>query len=207
MSSAFRAAVAAALVASGCNTERTLYQLGFDTDLVVTRLEPRGGFLDATLSGAAGTLRVFAPPSEECLHVLAREASVGFESKGAGRVTRDGASCDAAGFGPVEELRRRRVDPTSLTTTAIPREQAVWEVVHEDAEVSFLRGRFPLAGLVGWSGGMDTIAVVSSAPGCREIASQGVGSLEFRARGGDTLALVGAHGLCPIEALIRPPPR
>lgn len=200
------AILAAALLASGCSTERTLYQLGFDTDLVVTRLEPRGGFLDATLEGEAATLRVFTPPSEACVFVLAREARVAFESVGgAGRVSREGTRCDAAGFGPVEELRRRRGDPTSLTTEAIPREQAVWEVVHEDDEVSFLRGRFPLAGLVGWAGGIDTIAVVSSAPECRDIAARGVGSLEFRPRGGDTLALVGADGLCPIEALIRPP--
>jgi hypothetical protein len=202
-----RATAGAALLLFACNTERTLYQMGFDTELVVTRALPRGGYLDATLRGEAGTVRLFTPPTEACRRVLAPEATVEFESVGAGRVSRDGAECDAAGFGPVEELSRRRPDPTDLGSTAIPREQADWRIVHQDAEVSFLRGRFPLSGLVGWAGGDDTIAVVSSAPQCREIAARGVGSLEYRPRGDDTLALVGSQGLCRVEALIRPMPR
>jgi hypothetical protein len=194
----------AASVLLACNTQRTFYQMGFDTELVATRVEPRGGYLDATLRGKAGTARLFTPPSEECRRVLAPETSVQFESVGAGRVSRDGVRCDAVGFGPVEELSRRRGHPTTGTLSAIPREQATWEVVHQDGESSFLRGRFPLAGLVGWAGGDDTIAVVSSSPQCREIAARGVGSLEYRPRGADTLALVGSSGLCRIEALIRP---
>jgi hypothetical protein len=205
MNGRLRAAIAASLVLAACNTERTLYQMGFDTDVVVTRVEPRGGYLDATLQSGAGTIRLFVPPTEECRSVLAPETTVEFESVGAGRVSRDGVECDAAGFGPVEELSRRRPDPT-VATSPIPREQADWQVVHQDTEVSFLRGRFPLSFLVGWSGGEDTIAVVSSAPHCREIAARGVGSLEYRPRGEDTLALVGRDRLCRIEALIRPPP-
>ena len=200
--SLLRLALAASLLFA-CNTERALYQMGFDTDLLVTRVEPRGGYLDATLRGDAGTVRLFVPPTEECRRVLAPEANVQFESVGAGRVSRDGVQCDAVGIGPVEELSRRRPDPT-VATTAIPREQANWEVVHQDDEAIFLRGRFPLAALVGWAGGDDTVAVVSSAPHCREIAARGVGSLEYRPRGQDTLALDGRDGLCRVEALIRP---
>jgi hypothetical protein len=196
---------AAVLVLFACNTERTLYQMGFDTELTVTRVEPRGGYLDATLRGEAGALRVFAPPTEECRRALAPEAKVQFESVGAGRVSRDGVRCDAAGFGPVEELSRRRGDPT-VFSSPIPREQATFEIVHQDAESTFLRGRFPLAALVGWAGGDDTIAVVSASETCREVAARGVGSLEYRPRGDDTLALLGSRGLCRIEALIRPPP-
>lgn len=202
MSAWLRLAFAASLLFA-CNTERALYQMGFDTDLLVTRVEPRGGYLDATLRGDAGTVRLFVPPTEECRRVLAPEANVQFESVGAGRVSRDGVRCDAAGIGPVEELSRRRPNPT-VASTAIPREQANWKVVHQDDETIFLRGRFPLAGLVGWAGGDDTVAVVSSASHCREIAARGVGSLEYRPRGQDTLALVGRDGLCRVEALIRP---
>ncbi len=79
--------------------------------------------------------------------------------------------------------------------------------MYEDAELSFLRGRFPLVGLVGWSGGEDTIAVVSHAPECREVAARGVASLEVRPRGDTTLALVAEPRPCCIEALIRPLPR
>jgi hypothetical protein len=199
-----RIASAASLAVLACNTERALHQMGFDTSLAVTHVVQRGDFLEATLRGEAGTLRLFVPPSEACRRVLAPEASVLHESKGAGRVSRDGASCDAAGVGPVEELRRRRGDPTSGTASVIPRAQASYRVVYEDAEVVFLRGRFPLANLVGWSGGDDTIAVVSRGGECHEVVSRGVASLELRPRGEATLALVGARGLCPIEALIRP---
>jgi hypothetical protein len=180
--------------------------MGFDTSLVVMRVVPRGDLLEATLRGDAAMLRIFVPPSEPCRRVLAPETAVRFESEGTGRVTREGERCDAVGIGPVEELRRRRGDPTSLTTTAIPRAQASYRVVYEDAEVVFLRGRFPLAHLVGWSGGDDSIAVVAPAGECREVAAGGVASLELRPRGEPTLALVGARGLCPIEALIRPLP-
>jgi hypothetical protein len=194
------AGVAGALFLSACNLSRTAYQMGFDTELLVTRVESRGGYLDATLRGEAGTVRVFAPATEECRSALAPEERVQFESVGAGRVSRDGAQCDAAGFGPLEELRRRRGHPVGR---AIPREQADWRVVHQDDETIFLRGRFPLANLVGWAGGDDTIAVVPSTPACRTLAEREVGSLEYRSHG-DTLALVADDGLCPLEALIRP---
>jgi hypothetical protein len=200
-------ALGACLVLTGCNTERTLHQLGIPgvtSEFRVTRLVERGEYLEATLSGGAGTLRLYVPPSEACRGVLAPEASVAYAAEGAGRVTREGEGCDAAGIGPVDELRRRRGDPTSLTTSAIPREQASYRVVYEDEEFTFLRGRFPLAGLVGWSGGEDTIAVVSNAPECRAVAGRSTSSLEFRPRGGNTLTLVSQPQPCLIEGLIRP---
>src|SRR5262245_26087532 len=109
---------------------------GVDTAFRVTRAEERGEFIDATLAGAAGALRVFAPPSETCRRVLAPEASVEFAMKGAGRMTRDGDGCDAAGIGPLEELRQRRGNPTGLI---VPRAQASYRVVYEDAAGAFLR--------------------------------------------------------------------
>lgn len=175
---------------------------GVETDFSVTRAEERGGFIDATLAGPAGVLRIFAPPGEACRRVLAPEASVEFTMQGAGRLTREAESCDAAGIGPLEELRRRRGDPTGLI---VPRAQASYRVVYEDAAGAFLRGRFPLASLLGWSGGDDSIAVVSGSPVCREAAARGVASLEYRSRGKVALVLVATPEPCVIEALIRPP--
>ncbi len=198
-------AATAWLASLSCNTERALYQMGIPgvgTAFGVTRAEERGGFIDATLAGAAGVLRLFAPPSEVCRRVLAPEASVEFAMEGAGRLTREGESCDAAGIGPLEELRRRRGNPAGLI---VPRAQASYRVVYGDAAGIFLRGRFPLASLLGWSGGDDSIAVVSASPVCREVAARGVASLEYRARGKVALLLVATPEPCVIEALIRPP--
>lgn len=203
------AVLVCALVGSSCNLSRALYQMGIPgvgTDFRVTRAQERGGFLEATLAGAAGALRIFAPPSEVCRQVLAPEASVAFTMEGAGRLTRDDQVCDAAGIGPLEELRARRGDPTSKTKSMIPRAQATYRVVYQDAEVTFLRGRFPLAGLVGWSGGNDSIAVVPRSQACDAVASRSVASLEYRSRGQSALVLVAEPSPCRIDALIRPEP-
>jgi hypothetical protein len=203
-----RAAGAAGLLAAlACNPSRTAYQAGLPgvkTPFSVARVVERGGFLDTTLQGKAGTLRVFAPANEACAAVLAPEASVGFVSEGpGGKLDRDGQQCRTAGRGSLEEWRARRNRPGDLQTV-IPRAQATYRVVHRDAEGAFLRGRFPLANLVGWSEGGDTIAVVPDTEPCREALESGVGSLEYRPVGAPVLALVASRGLCPIEGLIQP---
>lgn len=211
MSGGSRGATGAAvlLAALACNPSRTAYQAGLPgvkTPFSVARVVERGGFLDTTLQGKAGTLRVFAPASEVCAAVLAPEASVGFVSEGpGGKLERDGQLCRAAGRGSLEEWRARRTRPGELQTV-IPRAQATYRVVHRDAEGAFLRGRFPLANLVGWSEGGDTIAVVPDTETCREALGTGVGSLEYRPVGAPVLALVTSRGLCPIDGLIQPRP-
>jgi hypothetical protein len=211
MSAGSRGATGAAVLvaALACNPSRTVYQAGLPgvkTPFSVARVVERGGFLDATLQGQAATLRVFAPASEVCATVLAPEAAVSFVSEGpGGKLERDGQVCRSAGRGSLEEWRARRTRPGDLQTV-IPRAQATYRVVHRDAEGAFLRGRFPLADLVGWSEIGDTIAVVPDTETCREALEAGVGSLEYRPVGSPVLALVASRGLCPIEGLIQPRP-
>ena len=200
----------AALAASlACNPRRALYQAGLPgvkTPFSVAKVVQRGGYLDTTLQGRAGAVRVFAPADAVCATVLAPEASVAFESEGAGgRMERDGWVCRGVGRGSLAEWRARRPRPESLET-AIPREQAAYRVVYRDDDVVFLRGRFPLAGLIGWSEVGDTIAVVPDTEICREPVDAGVASLEYRPVGPNVLALVTSQGLCPIEALLQPLP-
>jgi hypothetical protein len=200
------AALAAALA---CNPTRALYQAGLPgvkTPFFVARVVERGGYLDATLQGEAGEVRVFAPADALCGTVLAPEASVAFESEGpGGRMERDGRVCLGVGRGSLAEWRGRRSRPEGLETP-IPRAQAAYRVVYRDDEGVFLRGRFPLAGLVGWSEGGDTIAVVPDTEPCHEPVGAGVASLEYRPVGPNVLALVTSRGLCPIEALLQPLP-
>jgi hypothetical protein len=197
------------VAALGCNPSRALYQAGLPgvtTPFSVARVVERGGYLDAILRGKAGELRVFAPADEACAAVLAPEATVAFSSEGAGgTMERDGRVCRGVGRGSLEEWRDRRARPGTLQTT-IPRAQAAYRVVYRDADVVFLRGRFPLAGLIGWSEVGDTVAVVSDTEVCREPIAAGVASLEYRPAGPNVLALVTRQGLCPIEGLLQPLP-
>ena len=203
------AAIAALFAALACNPSRALYQAGLPgvtTPFSVAKVVERGGYLDAILRGKAGELRVFAPADETCAAVLAPEASLAFASEGAGgALERDGRVCRTVGRGSLVEWRERRARPGTLQTT-IPRAQATYRAVYRDADVVFLRGRFPLAGLIGWSEGGDTIAVVPDTEICREPIAAGVASLEYRPVGPNVLALVTREGLCPIEGLLQPLP-
>jgi hypothetical protein len=203
------AGAAALLAALGCNPSRALYQAGLPgvtTSFSVAKVVERGGYLDTILQGRAGELRVFAPADEICAAVLVPEASVAFASEGAGgKLERNGQVCRGVGRGSLTEWRERRARPENLET-AVPRAQASYRVVYRDADVVFLRGRFPLAGLVGWSEVGDTIAVVPDTEICREPIGAGVASLEYRPVGPNVLALVTRQGLCPIEGLLQPLP-
>lgn len=201
--------VALAAVGVGCSGWRkTAWQAGFGsfaTDLTVARVTPRGDYLDATLVGHGLSLTVFTPNDEACARVLAPEASVDYVERGiAGRLERDGARCDAVGIGPPLVQRARQPRGQSLRATPVPRAQATFRTVHEDGELILLRGRFPLAHHVGWSGGEDSVAAVPAEPVCRAAARGGVASMEYRAAGRTTLALVGPDALCPIIGLMLP---
>jgi hypothetical protein len=79
-------------------------------------------------------------------------------------------------------------------------------VIYRDAEVVLARGRFGLAGQLGWVGGVDTVAVFAVDPECADVIDRGVGSLEYRHAGGDVLAIVGERRRCPLLGLARPLP-
>ncbi|HET6304869.1 MAG TPA: hypothetical protein VFG80_08810 [Myxococcota bacterium] len=203
------AGAAALLAALACNPSRALYQAGLPgvtTSFSVAKVVERGGYLDTILQGRAGELRVFAPADETCAAVLAPEASVAFASEGAGgKLERNGQVCRGVGRGSLAEWRERRARPENLET-AVPRAQASYRVVYRDADVVFLRGRFPLAALIGWAEVGDSIAVVPDTEICREPIEAGVASLEYRPVGPNVLALVTRRGLCPIEGLLQPLP-
>lgn len=202
--------VAALLTALACNPTRAFQQAGIPgvkTPFSVVKLVERGGYLDATLQGGAGELRIFAPAHEVCQEVLAPEASLAFASEGpGGTLERDGWICRGVGRGSLAEWRARRARSESLDGTPVPREQAAYRVVYRDADVVFLRGRFPLAARIGWTEIGDTIAVVPDTAICREPIEAGVASLEYRPVGRNVLSLITSQGLCPIEGLIEPLP-
>jgi hypothetical protein len=86
----------------------------------------------------------------------------------------------------------------------VPRTQATFRTLYKDADVVLLRGRFPLASRIGWSGGQDTVVVVGNVERCRGPVERGVASMEYRPGSRNALALVGTTGLCRIDGLIQP---
>ena len=190
-----------------CSPEQVRWQLGLPssrTGFVVLTVVPRGGYLDAVLKGPNFDLRTFLPDTEDCRQVMMPEAEVQYlEGHPGGSFQRGDVTCDSAGIGSLEEWRNRRA---RVSGPPQPRAQATFRRTISDNDVIFVRGRFPLTPLVGWSSFGDTVAVLPNTPSCQRRADAGVGSLEFRQSGPDPLILVGADEPCPLIGLLRPLP-
>lgn len=201
-------ALAAFVLASGCNPRLTLWQAGlgsWTTDLVVDRVVERGSYLDAELSGHGLHLRTFTLDEEVCRRVLEPGAVVDYVERGVGgRFDRDGDECSAAGIGDPLIAGARQPRRGSLRGTPIPRARATFSLLHSDEEVALLRGRFPLASAVGWARADDTVAVIPNTPACSRPMESGIASMEYRGSGRNTLTLVSPDGTCRIEGLILP---
>ena len=195
-----------ALFVSACSQQQAAWQLGLpstETGFTVQTVVPRGGYLDAVLKGPNFTLRTFTVDSEECRNVLMMpEAEVRYlEGLPGGSFRRGQVTCDSAGIGSLAEWRDRRARVAGI---AQPRAQASFRRTFSDTEVIFVRGRFPLAALVGWVSLDDTVAALPDTPSCRKRADEGVGSMEFRQSGLDPLILVGPEEPCPLIGFLRP---
>lgn len=194
------------LAAAGCGTT-PLFQLGLGsgTRFEVQEVTLRGPYLDAQLQGPFA-LRTFAPASDDCRSVLQPGQTVEWEERGiGGHLHRGDVECRAAGISDPLLDRARQPRATTLRSQPVPRDQANFSLLHEDESVALLRGYFPLAYLVRWPGGYDTVVAVPNDSACRKPIQSGVASMEYRDSGRPTLALVGEEGLCPILALLRPP--
>ncbi len=191
-----------------CSARGTAWQLGlgsFATDLLVTQAQERGPYLDATLTGHGLYLRTFAPATPACAFVLQQEARVDYVERGiAGRFQRGGQTCEAVGFGEPLVRGARQPRATSLTESPVPRSQATFEPIFHDEELILLRGRFPEARRIGWTGTDDTVVAVPGSAPCRRAAQDGVASMEYRPAGRRTLSLSASDGSCPIVGLMLP---
>lgn len=189
-----------------CNTQKAGFQLGVagaGSDMSVSRVKMRGGFLDTTLAGSGWSLRTFLPANEVCTRVTRGEASVRYLSSGPyGTVERDGERCEASGMGSLREWRNKQ--PRGGDGSMIPSGRAEYRIVYQDEEVVFLRGRFPQTGRLGFTGMGDTIAVVPNSALCQRPIKAGSSTIEFFPGGRNVLTLSSSEGRCPIEGLIRP---
>jgi hypothetical protein len=192
------------------SAQKNLWSLGIpgvSTPFLVTKATPRGGYIDAVLTGKGITLQSYVPLGETCAFVLREEAEVAWINAGpTGGFRREGQECHAAGIGSLHEWRDRGPRPQSLRGSPVPRAQANYRVVYRDDDVAFLRGRFPLSGRIGWTEGGDTLAVVPNDEVCQGPIGRSTSSMQYYPKGRNVLVLVAQNALCPIVGLVRPLP-
>lgn len=110
-------------------------------------------------------------------------------------------SCDAVGISALREWRDRK-PRRRITRHGDDRAQATYRIVFEHASYAIVRGRFPLAGMIAWYGGEDTLALIPRQVECASVLQRGVATMEFRDSGRIPLLLVG-DGRCPIAGFAR----
>lgn len=201
----------AALVASfaACSRERALFDARLPSTSTAARVlsvAPRGPYLDVEIETAGERLRFFAPRDPEvagaCERALRPAADVRYVHDGIlGRLDVGEERCELVGVLSLAKWRDRR--PRG-SREPIPRSRATFRVVYRDEELALARGRFGLAGELGWVGGADTVAVFQRGALCDEVLERGVASLEYRHEGDVVLALVAGDGLCPLLGIARP---
>ncbi len=193
----------AALALAACQPNKPLPLPGHKTGYVVEGNARRAGFLEVLIRNPDDEFRLFFAPVDECAARLVPETSVKYAESGPlGQIVLGEERCDPVGISPLAVLRDRH--PRPYINRGAARRQATFREIYRDEEVGLARGRFPLVNLIGWSGGIDTIAVLPLTPNCLRPLDQGVASIEFRDAGPYPLFLIGPSGRCPILGLIRP---
>lgn len=176
-------------------------------DAFVRSREPIGPYLAVHLAGDSEH-HLLLPPTEACVALARPEARVRYVDRGfPGRLegTQDGEAlrCEAAGILDLERIRDRRPRPRAVFDR---RRTAFWETTHRDGKHALLRGRFPLAPVLGIAGGQDLVAVVADEARCADIVAGTDGALEYR-DAGPALRLSAGDSRCPLLGLARPLPK
>ncbi len=86
----------------------------------------------------------------------------------------------------------------------MPRASAHYEVVYRDDDLVLMHGRFPLAGLLGFTATQSMIVVLPNEGACRRFVGRGTASMEYRATGPNPLTLITKSERCPVLGLAQP---
>lgn len=210
MATAFRRGVLASLALvlgcaqardAGVEAARRLNPVG-TREAVVRSTTARGPYLVTQLGGRGAELAFFAPNDANCAQILVPEASVTYAKRGVfGRISRGDAHCDPVGIASLAAWRNRQ---PRRPGGPLPRRTVRFAVIHRDADVVLVRGRFPLVGRVGIPAGYDLVAMLPNDDACRAPIERGEASMEFVASGPVAFRLIGAGRLCPVLGFATP---
>jgi hypothetical protein len=173
-----------------------------ETAFGVFAVVARGAYLDAQLERPGETLRLLFPAASDCRALIRTEAQLEYIARGPfGTFRAAGRSCRPVGVASLREWLDRHPRTGS---GPVPRAQASFRPFYEDQEVLMVRGRFPLAALIGWAGASDAVALLAASAECREIHERGVASMEFREASRTPFTLVARHDRCAIQGFAQP---
>lgn len=191
--------------AAGCVSE-TATKMGLPSAAATARVDllgVRGPYLDAVIDVSGDRLRFFFPDDDFCRALLERAEAVEYTTRGSyGQVRLNEVTCDPVGILSLEAWRDRR--PRPRLSDPVPRDRADYETIYVDEDLFLARGRFPLAGLVGWPGSYDTVAIFPNLPECEELMTRRAATMEFRHSGSEVMVLLDNRIRCQILGFARP---
>ena len=156
----------------------------------------------ASLVSSDARLSLLFPSASDCTAMIQVGTEVDFLPGGlTGSLQLGEQRCDAVGISELREWRDRK-PRRRLTRPGDDRAQATYRVVFEHADYVIVRGRFPLASMIAWYGGEDTLALIPRQAECAALLQREVATMEFRDSGPIPLSLVG-EGRCPIAGFAR----
>jgi hypothetical protein len=195
------------LLAAGCQSQSGLAPglSGMRTEMTVQRTWPLGPYRAARLDMNGKELDAYAMPTDACDAVFTEGGTVTYVDDGPLGVFRSGdLECQSFGVGNLVVWRDRS---RHSTRGIVPRAQAAYRVMHRDDTWALLRGRFPGAGYLGFTGRSDLVAVIPVTGECAGLLDRRAATIEYRPEGERVLSLVGSSGLCDIRGLAKPPPQ
>ncbi len=147
--------------------------------------------------------RLVFDPTPDCHAVLQSETRVNFRNVGTfGRMSTPEAVCNPIGTLSLESWFTARA--ARGPRGQAPRAVSQYRVVGSDETRTFLRGRFPLVGVIGIPGGMDMIVAIPRSDVCAPLLDVQVAQMEFRRRGAPLVLIPQGREECPCLGVIRP---
>ena len=172
------------------------------TEVQVHGAVARSVYLDTILVGRKFSGRLFFSSTEDCRRMLKEGAALKYTRNGPWGEVSDGQGvCEPVGIGALSQWRDTNPKPRRA---GMQRSPAHFEVVFQDDEYAFVRGRFPIAAALGWTRADDTIAVVPLSETCKEPLERGQALVEYRTNGPEALLMISPTGRCAIEGLVIP---
>ena len=138
---------------------------GVPVGAAVELVAPRYHYLDATVKTGGKNYRFFFPRTDTCESIITGRGPQFKLSGSIGTIKHGDAECVAVGILSLREWRDRQgrvARSRGGTDSLIRRDRIDYDIVFEDEDVFLARGRFRLAGNIGWVGGVDSIAAATT---------------------------------------------